>query len=76
MSTLVFTVIVALLCASPKSSQARTEGKYVVSNSDLDYPKSLNKCVKSHPHDHSLWLLPCFATTYVTRRLHLITERV
>ena len=71
MSSFVFTVIVVLLCASPKSSQARTEGKYVVSNSDLDYPISLNKCVKSHPHDHTLWLLPCFATTYVTHRYYI-----
>ena len=38
MSSFVFAVIVALICAGPKNSQARTEGKYVVSNSDLDCP--------------------------------------
>ena len=63
MSSFVFAVIVALICASPKNSQARTEGKYVVSNSDLDCPRSLDECIKNHPYDHSLWLLPCFATT-------------
>ena len=63
MSSFVFTVIVVLLCASPNGSQARTEGKYIVSNSDLDYPISLNECTKSHPYVRSLWLLPYFATT-------------
>ena len=47
MFPLIFTVILALICANPKSFEARTEGKYIVTNADLALKVA-------HSHDHTL----------------------